>query len=130
MVPKYWRTSVAFFCERVPIVVFLIGTTAAERQASDGFAPKANQVVIEKFCSVVRVQFFHRKRQALQDAAEPAFHRLLPSPQDCHPLTPPRRHIDHLQGMGRDPIRTFSSMMDQIDLAHVPDRLSPTGCVS
>src|SRR6266566_1278322 len=98
------------------IVIFLKGTAATKRQARDGLSPEAHQVLIEEFRTIIRMQFLHPKGQPLQNPTEAAFHCLLRSSQNRHPLAPSRCHIDQLQGMRIDALRTVSSMMDQIDL--------------
>src|SRR5262249_40879637 len=97
------------------VVIFLVGTAPAQFEAGDGFPPETHEMVIEEFGAIIGMQFFHRKRQALQDAAEPALHRLLAFAQDGYPLTPASCHIYHLQRKGVDAIAAFPTVLDQVN---------------
>src|SRR6266566_9915300 len=86
------------------VIVLLIWTTAAECQASDRLPPEAHEMMIEKFGTVIRMQFLDGKWQPLQNAAKTIFHGLLPSSLHGHTFTPSSCHIDHLQAMNIYPI--------------------------
>lgn len=73
-------------------------------------------MIVEELRAVVGMQMEKREGKPIKDPLETRLHRRLPASQDCGPFTPPRGDINQLQGMDILACRTFSAVMDQIDL--------------
>ena len=104
------------FLLHIAVIILLVRAAARELDSCDFLFPEPHQMRIEELRPIIGMQLFDRKGQPLEHLIEGRFHRLLPSSQEHHALTPAGGYIDQLQGVSILSCRTLSPMMHQIGL--------------
>src|SRR6266700_6134747 len=89
--PQVLAHQTVVFLFHHAVIVFLIGTAAAQLHPDHFVFPEVHQMGIEELTAIIRMQFSYRKGHPRQDATEACFHSRLPAPQDCYPFAPESR---------------------------------------
>ena len=88
------KAAVVLFDET--IIVLVIGSTARDFQIGHFLFPKTEEVPVEEFRPIIRMDFKHWKGQLSQDTGKTILHDPETAPKDRLDLTPPGGDIRHL----------------------------------